>query len=38
MKVGIITGASSGLGAEFACRAGAYDGGLDEVWPPARRT
>lgn len=38
MKVGIITGASSGLGAEFACRAGLYDGGLDELWLIARRT
>ena len=38
MKVGIITGASSGLGAEFACRAGAYAGGLDELWLIARRT
>ncbi len=38
MKIGIITGASSGLGAEFACRAGAYGGGLDELWLIARRT
>lgn len=37
MKVGIITGASSGLGAEFACRAACYDGGLDELWLIARR-
>ncbi len=38
MKIGVITGASSGLGAEFASRAGAYAGGLDELWLIARRT
>lgn len=38
MKVGIITGASSGLGAEFAFRASTYAGGLDELWLIARRT
>lgn len=38
MKIGILTGASSGLGAEFAYRAKDYAGGLDELWLIARRT
>lgn len=37
MKIGIITGASSGLGAEYALRAAAWPGGLDELWLIARR-
>jgi short-subunit dehydrogenase len=36
MKVGIVTGASSGIGREFACQIqNAYD--LDEIWLIARR-
>ena len=38
MKIGILTGASSGLGAEFAYRAKDCAGGLDELWLIARRT
>ena len=36
MKIGIITGASSGLGREFALQAGTYYE-LDELWLVARR-
>ncbi len=36
MKIAVITGASSGLGAEFT-RAVAEQGGLDEIWIVARR-
>ena len=38
MKIDILTGASSGLGAEFAYRAKDCAGGLDELWLIARRT
>ena len=37
MKIGVITGASSGLGAEFARRAKTFAGGLEELWLIARR-
>ncbi|MBE6936244.1 MAG: SDR family NAD(P)-dependent oxidoreductase [Ruminococcaceae bacterium] len=37
MKIGIITGASSGLGVEYAKRAAEACGGLDELWLIARR-
>ena len=36
MKIAVITGASSGLGAEFT-RAVAEQGGVDEIWIIARR-
>lgn len=37
MKIAIVTGASSGMGREFA-RQIAAEGGLDELWVIARRT
>lgn len=37
MKIAVITGASSGMGREFA-RQIAAEGGLDELWVAARRT
>ena len=36
MKIALITGASSGLGREFAVQA-AQHGGFDEIWVVARR-
>jgi len=38
MNIGIITGASSGLGREFALRAKRHYKDLDELWLIARRT
>lgn len=37
MKVAIITGASSGLGEEFALQMGDHFSGIDQVWLIARR-
>ena len=37
MKIGIITGASSGLGREFAYKISKYYSWLDEIWLIARR-
>lgn len=37
MKIGLITGASSGMGREFACQIGRKYTWLDEIWVIARR-
>lgn len=37
MKVAVITGASSGLGAEFACAIDRNKGEIEEIWLIARR-
>lgn len=37
MRIAIITGASSGLGEEFALQMGSYFSDIDEVWLIARR-
>ena len=37
MRVAIITGASSGLGEEFALQMGRYFTDIDQVWLIARR-
>lgn len=37
MNIAVITGASSGLGAEYAKAADNYFGGIDEIWLIARR-
>ena len=37
MRIAVITGASSGLGREFAIQAERFYKSLDEIWVVARR-